>query len=101
MAEYEELHNLRSDGALIQKTQIAVIIAAEALISAATPTPAELKWCSSVLSDPANEARKVLMLLLADNKDATVEQITSATKEAVQSRVDAVVTNLVAAYSGA
>ena len=101
MAEYEELHDLRSNGPLIQKTQIAVIVAAEALISKAGPTSAELKWASSVLGNPAAEAKKVLMLLLAANKNATVDQITSATKEAVQTKVDSVVANLVTAFSGA
>jgi len=102
MATYSELHALKSHNDLIEKTQVAVVIAAQDLIkTGATPTAADRAWASAVLSDPAIEASKALMFLLAANKDSTVAQIEGVTDTTVQTKVDEVVAQLVSAFSGA
>ena len=97
MATYAELFNLRHDSALINRISVAVSIAAEAKLVAATPTAAELAWAVQVLSNPGAEAQRVLYTVLAANKDATVAAIQGASDAAIQTNVEAVLDGLIAA----
>ena len=102
MATYSELNGLRSDSDLTEKTQVAVVVVAQNLIKdGATPTAPELAWSNSVLRDPAEEARKALLFVLASNSSATVEVITGASDATIQAKVDEVALQLIAAMAGA
>lgn len=99
MATYAELQGLRSDNGLTVKCQVAVVIEAFNLIkTGTTPTAAQQKWAAAVLSNPAQEAEKALMFVLAKNATATLAQITGASDATVQTHVAEVVPSLVAAY---
>lgn len=96
MAEYIDLRRLFTDAELGNKVDVAMIIAANDLLSA-TPSPAEQKWASQVASNPRAEGKKALMFVIAQNKDATIEQIRLADDASIQTAVDSVVPALVAA----
>lgn len=100
MATYAELATLLADSDLEPKIRVAVIIAAYNLITG-TPTAADRAWAAAVLVDPQTEARKALRSVLAANKSASLATIQAATDAAIQTNVDAVVPQLVSAYSGA
>ena len=101
MATYSELHGLRSHDNLIKQTQIAVLIAAQNLVkTGTTPTAAQTAWAASVLGNPAGEAQKALLFVLAGNSSATVAQITGASDALVQAKVDEVVPALINAKAG-
>lgn len=96
MATYAELRALFNDPdtSLRGKVEVAVIVAAEAVVNedGATANHANrVMWAAQAFSNPAAEAKKALMVVLAANKAATVAQITEATDPAIQSNVDAVV----------
>jgi hypothetical protein len=90
MATYPELFDLRTSSDLQNRIAVAVIIKAEAYITAATPTADQLAWASRVLTpgQTISEARKLLHYLLGANKDNTVAQITGATDAQIQTEVD-------------
>ena len=95
MAAYEEIHALfTGESALRNRVQVAVIVAAEAIRSedGATENHANrLIWAASAFENPTGMANRLLMAVLAANKDATVEQITGASDAAVQSNVNAAI----------
>jgi hypothetical protein len=99
MASYIELRNLFSDSDLGNKIDVAVMIAANELITSASPTVEGQAWAAHVFSNPRVEGQKALMAVLSLNKDATVAQITGAADVALQTNVDLVVPSLVSAYS--
>lgn len=105
MATLQELRGLFRDSDLLEKVESATVIAANNLLEA-TPTAADKAWASGVFSNPFREAQKVLMAVLADNSNATVDQIKGAgVAEAahdatIQSSVDTVVPDLVDALAG-
>lgn len=100
MATYTELRQLFSNPDLREKVEVAVIIAANDLISG-TPTAAQTAWAAQCFASPANEASKALMAVLASNAALTTAQILAATDEQLQMRVDAAVQTLVDASAGA
>ena len=94
MATYDELRTLFGDDPLRNKIEVAVIVAAEAIRGEDANTPNHdnrLVWAKQAFDNPQGAATKMLMALLAANKDATVAQIQSATDEAIQTKVDAAV----------
>jgi len=101
MATYIELRNLINDSLLRNKTAAAVIIAAQGVLDDAAnfPTPTadtvlqqdRLAWAARAFNNVEGEARKVLMSVLAANKDITVAQITGATDAQLQTNANAVV----------
>ncbi len=99
MATYLELRNLFNDGDLVNRTTVAITISVNDLLSG-SPTANDKKYAESVLSNPQEEARKILMTILASNSSATVAQIQSATDATLQTKVDAVVPHLVDALAG-
>jgi len=88
MATYTELFDLKSNDALKNKITVAVVVKANALISAVTPTASEITWADNVLSNPSIESSRLINYVLAANKSATVAQISSATDSAIQTNVD-------------
>lgn len=91
MATYQEIYDLRSNSALRNRIAVACVVAAEAIRGEAVATPNNanrLIWAKSVFANPEQEASRMFMALLAQNKDLTVAQITSATDAALQSGVN-------------
>ena len=99
MATYLELRGLFSDADLSNKLDIAIIIAANDLLSGA-PSANQQKWAANVFSAPRAESKKALMAVLAKNKALTSTQIQGATDSAIQAQVDSVVDSLVIAFTG-
>jgi hypothetical protein len=94
MATYTELYGLRNNSVLRNKIAVAVVVAAQTKL-AGSPSAAEAKWAVGVVTNPNSAANAAINLVLAANKDATVEQILEASNPAIQSNVDAVIDGLV------
>lgn len=91
MATYTELFNLHGNSDLRNKVQVACVIAATA-IKDETPSVADrIAWANEVLNSPARAAEKVLHAVLAQAKDLTAAQITSAADAGIQTYVNGVV----------
>ena len=99
MATYVELRNIFSNDELSNRVDIAVIIAANNLLSG-TPTINDQKWAAHVFSKPRVEGEKALMAVIATNNTATVEQITGALDSTLQTAVNTAVPALIVAYTG-
>lgn len=94
MATYAELLTASENEALRQKIRVAVVIAAETVRteSAATTNHAlRLAWAKDVYQNPDNHVRQMIWAVLAQNKGATLGQITGAADATVQTAVDAAV----------
>lgn len=95
MAAYIEIRNLANDATLRNRIEVAVMVAAEAIITASpADTDERIAWAQRVLANPQPWSERVLWLALASNKDAAVAQITGATDASLQTIVDATVTAL-------
>src|SRR5690349_5644345 len=91
MATYTELFDLRANSALKNKIAVACVVAAEAIrveAGATTNHANRLVWAKAVFAAPDREAERMLMAVLAQNKDATVVQITGATDATIQTAVN-------------
>ena len=91
MATHEELRGLFADGALRNKIEAACVITAWAIFAedAGTTNHANrLVWAKQVFDGPRNAAGKMLMGLLAANKDESVATIQAASDETLQALVD-------------
>lgn len=98
MATYTELRDLFSDDALRNRVTTATVIAAQGLLAGSpAPTTAESVWASKVLSGPDGEGARMFMAVLAANSGQTVANIQGATDAQIQTNVDAVVPQIVAA----
>lgn len=94
MATYAELLTASEDTELINKINVAVIIAAETVRTEdiATANHAErMAWAKAVFENPRHEGQRMIWAVLAQNKTATLAAILAATDEAVQTAVDAAV----------
>ena len=94
MATYDELRSLFSYDDLRNLIEVAVIIAAESIRNedAGTANHANrLLWAKLAFNDPLGVSKKMMMAVLAANKDATVAQITGASDAVIQAKVDAAV----------
>ena len=95
MAEYKDLRNLFNNSELMNRTEVAVIVAAEAIVANfATETAERIAWAQRGISGTLSEARKALRIAIAINKSNTVAQILAADDVALQANVDAVVDTL-------
>ena len=97
MATYQELKSLFKDSDLLEKVEVAIIIAANGKIAG---TAAEQAWAVTAFNNPTAEAKKALMSVLAANNASTVETIQGAADATIQTNVDAVTDVLVAANGG-
>ncbi len=94
MATYLELRQLFENGDLLNKIDVACIIAAEAIRVEAPATANHanrLLWATSVFADPRPASRKMLMAMLASNAALTSAQIIAATDAILQTKVTAAV----------
>ena len=91
MATYIELFGLKDDSDLQDKVAVAIAIKAQAIRDLGAPTQGQRDWANDVAADPVAEVGRVLWIVLAVNKDATVPQISGATDANIQAAVDAAV----------
>lgn len=94
MATYIELLQTAGNDGLRQRVRVACIIAAEDVRTEPVDTPnhaERLVWAKAVFQNPEAEGDRMLWAVLAQNAAATVQQITGATDEMVQTAVDAAV----------
>lgn len=94
MATYAELLTLFSYTPLANKVMVACLVAAEVIRSedvATTNHANRLMWARRVFTDPKMAAHKIMMALLAANKDQSVAAIQSASDASVQTQVNAAV----------
>lgn len=98
MATYLEIRGLFNDADLLNRVTTATIVYAHNAITGATT--AQKKWIALALQNPTSEAKKILMGVLAANKDSTVEQIQGASDELIQDKVDLIAPLLIDALAG-
>ena len=94
MATYLELYAQRNQQQLLEKVTVAVVVAADAIRTedAGTTNHANrVKWAKEALDNPVRMAERVIWLVLAANKTATMQQINDASDSAIQTAVNAVV----------
>ncbi len=94
MATYLELRALFNESDLVNKLQVACLVAAEAIRiedGGTTNHANRLIWAKACFDNPQDKAEKLLMAVLASNKDLTVVQITGASDAALQTKVDAAI----------
>jgi len=94
MAAYSDLYQLFANSSLRNKIRVAVIVAAESIRNedAATDNHANrLVWAAATFASPNAAADKMLMALLASNKDEETSAILGATDSVIQTLVDAAV----------
>ena len=92
MAIYSELHDLLNDGALLDKIEVAAIIAAHDIVGGSAANQIQLdKWAEQTLGNPRSMAKRLIPFVLAANKGVTVAQIQGATDNAVQANVNAAI----------
>lgn len=92
MATYSELHDLLNDSGLLDKIEVAVIVAAHSFVGGSAVNQAQLdKWSEQTFSSPRNMAKRLIPFVLAANAGATVETIQSAADNAIQTNVNAAI----------
>lgn len=92
MADYTEIRQLFNDSELRNRSVVAVIVAAAAIVDGiATETTERIAWAQRALSGPEREGERALMIVLANNVSLTVAQIRAAGDAALQTEVDKVV----------
>lgn len=96
MATYAELYDLRADSDLRNRIAVAVTIKAQSLIDGESPTAAEIAWANDAIRDPEGKAATLQNYVLAAHKNATVQQVQSASDTAVQNSVNKAVDALIA-----
>lgn len=99
MATYLELRDLFDDGDLRNRVNMAMIVSVNTILEG-TPTAKDHAYAAAVTNSPGEEAKKILMFVLAINKSATVANIQGATDASIQTNVDTVVPVLIDALAG-
>ena len=99
MASYLELKELINDSQLPNRIDIATIVFAKNLL-ANTPTAADKAYAELVFTDPNSQGSKLLMAILAVNKDLTIAQIQESADSVLQNQVDSIAPSLVDALAG-
>lgn len=94
MATYTELRNLFNHDGLRNRLEVAIVVAAEAIRNEEPTTDNHanrLLWAQSAFSNVTTQRDKMLMALLAANRELTVEQLTGAADTALQTAVNDVI----------
>jgi len=92
MATYQELRRLFADGLLKNQIEVACIVAAEAIRTEDVGTANHanrLVWAKAAFTNPNVIRERMLMTLLAKNKDAAVGTIQTVSDATLQTLVDA------------
>lgn len=91
MATYMELRLLFGDGELLNRIEVACIVAAETIRvedGDTTNHSSRLGWAEAAFTNPNAIRERMLKALLAANKDQDVATIRAVTDVALQSLVD-------------
>jgi len=92
MATYSELHDLLKDSQLLDKIEVAVIIAAHSFVGGGATNQIQLdKWAEQTFSNPRSMAKRLIPFVLAANKGVVVADIKNATDNAIQNNVSAAI----------
>jgi len=94
MATYIELRQLFGHGDLLNKTEVACIVAAQTISEEDAGTDNHvnrLLWAKATFTSSRRAAEQMLMVLLAANKGLATSAIISATDSTLQTAVDAAV----------
>jgi hypothetical protein len=94
MATYDELLLASEDASLNKRIRVACIIAAETIrteLGSVTNHTNRMLWAKNVFANPVSECDRMLWAVLAQNKAATLAQITGATDATIQTAVNAAV----------
>ena len=94
MATYAEIHELLNDSTLLDKIEIAAIIAAQGIVGDGSPPANQaqrLKWAAETLSSTRLSAKKLIPFVLAANSGLSVSAIQGAADTAIQTNVDSAV----------
>lgn len=94
MATYDELLEANASTGLINKVRVAVVVAATDIMLEADTVDNHanrLLWAKSVFADPAIAGSRMMLPVLAQNRAATLAQITGATDATVQEKVNSAV----------
>ena len=94
MATYVELRQLFSNSSLSNRIEVACVIAANIVRTedAGTDNHANrITWAKQTFGSPGSMASKMLMYLLAANKDLTAVQLVGVSDEDLQTAVNAAV----------
>lgn len=94
MATYQELAELFSLSTLKNEITVAIAVSANEILDEPTSVPNHVEryaWAAKATGAPSAEAQRFLIGVLAANRTATVEQITGATDNQIQTNVDALV----------
>lgn len=97
MATYAEISDiLMRDGALMSRTSVALLVAADGIRANNNATTAQQKWATAVLANPRAYAQTALALALVQNRNLSAAQLQVASDAALQTAVDSAVGLLVA-----
>ena len=94
MAEYIELRSLFNDAELLNRVEVACLIAAKTIREESEGTinhANRLVWAAAAFRNTSTIRGAMLRAIIADNNDATVEQIQGVTDAALQALVDAAI----------
>lgn len=94
MATYLELRQLYGNGDLLNRIEVACIVAADAIRKEAGSVENHanrLIWAKDTFSQSRHVAEQMLMVLLAANKALTVAQLTGVSDADLQTAVDGAV----------
>lgn len=100
MATYSELRSLFSDDDLRHRVETAVLVAAEAELSASPGSVNGRAWGLKVLRDTSGWGRTAFISVLASKKTVAVVSIQSATDVNIQDSVNAAKVGWIAAEAG-
>jgi len=100
MATYAELLDLASSSSIVglrKRIVMAVLVKANIVAKAATPTAAARAWAQQALQNPQQYEQNMLNYILAEYNTQTTSAITNATDAQVQTAVNAAVDTLLGA----
>lgn len=100
MATYFELNDLMSSGSIVdlrRRLNVAIVIKANAIAKAASPSATAKEWAKTALDNPQRYADTILRYVVADNASLTTAQISGAFDAQVQTAVNAAVDTLLGA----
>lgn len=92
VATYIELRNLANDSTLRNRSEVAIVVSANAILRT-TPAPLDeqIGWAQDVLENPSRWAQQALFASLAQNRTLSVAEIQGATDDALQTVIDQIV----------
>lgn len=88
MATYDEIYQLRSSNDLKNRIAVALLVKASAILESQLSTSTQVEWAQTALGSSDALAAQFLNHVLASNKSATVQQIESASDNAIQNKIN-------------